>query len=616
KAGDTVSITSGRDTSLKGAQVSGETVKVDVGRDLTLQSEQDRNNYDSKQTSVSASGSFTFGTMTGSGSVSASKSKIDSDYTSVQEQTGFFAGKGGFDITVGEHTQLNGAVIGSTATADKNTLDTGTLGFSDLDNQASFNTSTSSMGLSSGGFTGSKDFISNMGGGIPITGGNSGDASSTTHAAVSDGTITIRDTDKQQQNVTDLSRDAEHANNALSPIFDKEKEQNRLREINLIGEIGNQVGDIAHTQGKIAEEKALKDPQAIQAAKEALAAKGNLTPTEKQLTEQIRNTAMATYGTGSDLQRAIQAATAVTQGLTGGNLGQALAGGSAPYLAHEISKYLPADQNQTANLMAHAVLGAVAGHFNGNATVGAVSAFTAEAAAPAIINAMGWDKDHLTEQQKQTVSALGTLAAGLAGGLVGDSSSSAVAGAQAGKNAVENNALGCSVLTCLNNPIDISRPSLGGGMAGVAGGAAIADALNGDKESESGPNVGKDQTDADKAELGGTGSGTPGGWEPQDEENARNSEKQNNTVEDLTSTSSKGNETTVRSKLFERTGGSNAANKEFDALSPTEIKDIPGGRVGKLPDGRTVIVRERSTDGRPTLEIQSGKNRIKFRYDE
>ncbi|EPJ1404331.1 TPA: hemolysin, partial [Yersinia enterocolitica] len=148
---------------------------------------------------------------------------------------------------------------------------TGTLGFSDLNNQASFKTSTSSMGLSSGGFTGSQDFISNMGGGIPITGGNSGDASSTTHAAVSDGTITIRDTDKQQQNVADLSRDVEHANNSLTPIFDKEKEQNRLREINLIGDIGNQVADIARTQDKIAEEKALKDPKAIQAAKEALA---------------------------------------------------------------------------------------------------------------------------------------------------------------------------------------------------------------------------------------------------------------------------------------------------------------------------------------------------------
>lgn len=134
--------------------------------------------------------------------------------------------------------------------------------------------------------------------------------------------------------------------------------------------------------------------------------------------------------------------------------------------------------------------------------------------------------------------------------------------------------------------------------------------------SASNPNIGKDLTDGEKAELGGAGSGSPGGWEPQDEENARNSQKQNITVEDLTSTSSKGPETTGRSKLFERTGGSNAANKEFDALSPTEIKEIPSGRVGKLPDGRTVIVRERSTDGRPTLEIQSGKNRIKFRYDE
>lgn len=137
-----------------------------------------------------------------------------------------------------------------------------------------------------------------------------------------------------------------------------------------------------------------------------------------------------------------------------------------------------------------------------------------------------------------------------------------------------------------------------------------------DAKQTDGPNAGKNLTDAEKVELGGAGSGTPGGWGPEDEENARNSEKQNITVEDLTSTSSKGNETTGRSKLFERTGGSNAANKEFDALSPSEIKDIPGGRVGKLPDGRTVIVRERSTDGRPTLEIQSGKNRIKFRYDE
>uniref|UniRef100_UPI001F20AA72 VENN motif pre-toxin domain-containing protein n=1 Tax=Yersinia thracica TaxID=2890319 RepID=UPI001F20AA72 len=60
---------------------------------------------------------------------------------------------------------------------------------------------------------------------------------------------------------------------------------------------------------------------------------------------------------------------------------------------------------------------------------------------PRIIAAMGWDKDNLSEDQKQTVSALATLAAGLAGGLTGDSTADTVAGAQTGKNAVENNFL-------------------------------------------------------------------------------------------------------------------------------------------------------------------------------
>ena len=54
--------------------------------------------------------------MTGSGYISASQDKMKSTYDSVQEQTGLFAGNGGFDVTVGRHTQLDGAVIASTAT--------------------------------------------------------------------------------------------------------------------------------------------------------------------------------------------------------------------------------------------------------------------------------------------------------------------------------------------------------------------------------------------------------------------------------------------------------------------------------------------------------------------
>ncbi|HAW0792183.1 TPA: VENN motif pre-toxin domain-containing protein [Escherichia coli] len=48
----------------------------------------------------------------------------------------------------------------------------------------------------------------------------------------------------------------------------------------------------------------------------------------------------------------------------------------------------------------------------------------------------------LSETEKQTVSTLATVAAGLAGGLVGDSGASAVVSAQSGKTTVENNTLG------------------------------------------------------------------------------------------------------------------------------------------------------------------------------
>ncbi|WP_244322052.1 hypothetical protein [Pectobacterium odoriferum] len=59
--------------------------------------------------------------------------------------------------------------------------------------------------------------------------------------------LLLRDTAMQVQDITTLSRDVEHANNALSPIFNKEKEQKRLKQAQLIGEIGAQVMDIVRT---------------------------------------------------------------------------------------------------------------------------------------------------------------------------------------------------------------------------------------------------------------------------------------------------------------------------------------------------------------------------------
>lgn len=445
-AGKQLTIISGRDTTLTGAQAGGETVKVDAGRHLTLTSEQDSDRYDSKQQNASAGGSFTFGSMSGSASVSLSRDKMHSNYDNVQEQTGIFAGRGGFDVTTGQHTQLNGAVIASTATADKNRLDTGTLGFSDTENRADFKTEHQSAGLSTGGSV-AGNFLGNMANNLLVGANHEGHADSTTQSAVSAGNITIRDTQSQKQDVADLNRDAAHANQTLSPIFDREKEQQRLQQAQLIGEIGNQVADIARTEGQIAGEKAKRDPAALNQARAELEAAGKPF-TEQDVAQRAYNNGMAAsgFGTGGKYQQAIQAATAAVQGLAGGNLSAALAGGAAPYLA-EVVKTMTTDPvtdevNKAANVAAHAVVNAALSLAQGNnALAGAAGAATGEVVG--MIATQMYDKpvSELSETEKQTVSTLATVAAGLAGGLVGESGASAVAGAQSGKTTVENNAL-------------------------------------------------------------------------------------------------------------------------------------------------------------------------------
>ncbi|HAM2955296.1 TPA: filamentous hemagglutinin, partial [Escherichia coli] len=441
-----LTIISGRDTTLTGAQAGGETVKVDAGRHLTLTSEQDSDRYDSKQQNASAGGSFTFGSMSGSASVNLSRDKMHSNYDSVQEQTGIFAGRGGFDVTTGQHTQLNGAVIASTATADKNRLDTGTLGFRDIENRADYKVEHQSVGISTGGSIGGQ-FAGNMANNLLVGANHEGHAESTTQSAVSAGNITIRDTQSQKQDVADLNRDAAHANQTLSPIFDREKEQQRLQMAQLIGEIGNQVADIARTEGQIAGEKAKRDPAILNQAREELEAAGKPF-TEQDVAQRAYNNGMAAsgFGTGGKYQQAIQAATAAVQGLAGGNLSAALAGGAAPYLA-EVVKTMTTDPvtgevNKAANVAAHAVVNAALAVAQGNnALAGAAGAATGEVVGIIATQMYGKPVNELSETEKQTLSTLATVAAGLAGGLVGDSGASAVAGAQSGKTTVENNAL-------------------------------------------------------------------------------------------------------------------------------------------------------------------------------
>ncbi|WP_374043294.1 hypothetical protein [uncultured Pantoea sp.] len=103
-------------------------------------------------------------------------------------------------------------------------------------------------------------FAGNMANTMLASTGDKGHAEGTTQSAVANGTIVVRDQANQKQDTATLSRDTAHANDSISPIFNKEKEQQRLQTAHMIGEIGSQVADIARTQGEIG---ALKEAQKV-----------------------------------------------------------------------------------------------------------------------------------------------------------------------------------------------------------------------------------------------------------------------------------------------------------------------------------------------------------------
>lgn len=431
-AGNKVSLSTGNDANLIGAQVSGKQIEANISNDLNLKTLQDSDNYKSSQQNTSIGGSYVMaGAGAGSLNVTHTQQKMDSTYKSTQEQTGIYAGEGGYQITVGKNTDLNGSVLASTADANKNKLNTGTLTWNDLENKAEYKVSSSTAGMNSGGSVGDL-FLGNMANTLLVGANNSDKKESTTHAAVSDGNITIRDQANQTQDINTLNRDTEHANNGFSPIFDKEKEQNRLNEIKAIGELGSQISDVVRTQGEI----------------NAFEASNNAHPELKGDVDKLKDTdeyknAMKDYGTGGTYQQVTQAVTAALQGLAGNNIGQAISGAASPYVAGIIKDMT--EGNEPAHLMTHAVWGAiVANAKGGNAAAGAIGAATAEGLAPYIIDYLypGKEIKDLTEEEKQKVVALATIGAGLAGSLgTNGDFSTGVAAAETGKNAVENNTL-------------------------------------------------------------------------------------------------------------------------------------------------------------------------------
>ncbi len=250
QAGNKLSLESGTDTNLIGAKVKGNQVVANVGTsgngDLNIQSLQDTSTYDSKQKSAGISVSIPIGAGMAGGSFSSSNTKISSDYASVNEQAGIYAGDGGFQVSVNGNTDLKGAVIASNESAianHKNNLSTDTLTVSNIDNKAEYEGKGVSATVG-GGIQAGLPQLSGAG-----MGSDKGKANSTTVSAISGSAIDIKDnTGQQAQSGTDavttialLNRDVvidKNGNavdsqgnstaNAIAPIFDAAKVQKEI----------------------------------------------------------------------------------------------------------------------------------------------------------------------------------------------------------------------------------------------------------------------------------------------------------------------------------------------------------------------------------------------------
>ncbi|WP_390623059.1 hypothetical protein ACEQUB_p00783 (plasmid) [Ralstonia syzygii] len=366
---DSVTIVSGGDTNLLGAQVNGGKVVAEVGGNLNLASQQDTTKASSHQQSTG--GGFSISQGGGSASASFTTQNGHSDYQGVQEQTGIYAGTGGFDINVKGNTDLKGAVIASAATPDKNTLTTGTLSFSDIHNHAEY--SVSSFGISGGvGYQSDKKSgetskaeseeprkkaapggFSPM---LPLM--SSGSADSTTRSAVAEGTIDITNQAQQKQDLAMLSRDTSNTNTVLDKNPDLGEILSRQAELQKAASAAGEA--VARTIGDIADSKRA---DALAEAEKAHQA-GNEELANKYRAEADQWKEGGEYRAGLHM-----AGGALVAGLGGGSaIGGAVGAGAVSLAAPQLTELA----DKVASSMGGGVAGQMAGNVVANVAAGAV----------------------------------------------------------------------------------------------------------------------------------------------------------------------------------------------------------------------------------------------------
>uniref|UniRef100_UPI001F14C0A9 VENN motif pre-toxin domain-containing protein n=1 Tax=Neisseria yangbaofengii TaxID=2709396 RepID=UPI001F14C0A9 len=386
------------------------------------------------------------------------------------EQSGIFAGDDGFQVNVANHTDLKGGIITATETAEsegRNRFQTASISHGDIENHSRYEGDGFGIGVS-GSISGqslgqtapaadSRIQTVATKNGIDSSigyGSDGGSQSSVTRSGIGTRNIIIgNDTDGTQAAAVytgTRTETAEQNSGRLNNIFDKERVQSEIdlqRKVSQefsknVQEVRTEINHKAEGYKALAKAAEDKAAQALQ--------NGDLNAYREAV-----QTANEHHQKADNWQKGGVALAAVATGLsapTDSALGIAAAAAS-PAAAYQIGQYFKelAQQNsdgkltgkqETAHILAHAVLGAAtAAAGDNNALAGAISAGSAEAAAPLIGNYLYGEKDgsKLTAEQKETVTAITNLLGTATGAAVGNSTANAAQGGLVAGSAVENN---------------------------------------------------------------------------------------------------------------------------------------------------------------------------------
>ena len=453
--GETINIKSKGDTTLKGADATANTINADVGGKLAIESLQDTAEQHMKQTNAGVRVQVSLGNAwEASGSIS--QSKANGTYTGVNQQSGLFAGDGGYHVKA-DTVDLKGGAITSTNAANSE-LTANAITFSNLENKMEFEADSASM---SGGFGGSGG--PNISPGMPMS--ESGSDSSTTRATLTEGKITIGGQSTTAA-ATGINTDAAAAHNTIDKLPDlqvllKDQQAMAAAASTVISTVKQASSDIA----KEAERQNRTDKTVLGFAKEDLeAAEATKDPVKIAAAQANYDSALKTYnasaeaaknwGKGGDYSRALDVVTGIIVGGVAGQGGtQIAANAAAPYAAEAIGDYFDDHPNQTAQILSHAVLGAALAYANGGSVAGGAAAGAAgEAAAIYLTQELYGDDPKaidpltgqfnpklLSEEQKQNIVALSTAVGALVSGTAGDSLYDAATGGNVAENAATNN---------------------------------------------------------------------------------------------------------------------------------------------------------------------------------